>query len=123
MSKILIVEDEQSYRTALEKKLAKSGYEIVSASDGIEALGAVKRHKPDLILLDIVMPKMSGFDFLESLRIKLEDQTPVMILTNLSKKDDVNQAKRFKVKHFISKSDSSLREVLALIANTLGTIK
>ena len=71
MSKIMIVEDDASLREIYGIRIAAEGYEIVSAGDGEEALAVAVREKPDLILSDVMMPKISGFDMLDILRALL----------------------------------------------------
>lgn len=118
--KILIAEDEQSYRSALKKKLMSVGYEVSTVNDGKAVLSELKRFKPDLLLLDLVMPEMSGYDVLETVRIKDNNQVPVIILSNIDSAADVEQAKRFGIKKFISKGDTSLKDILLTLAETLA---
>ena len=88
--KILIVEDEMSQRKALVDKFTREGFEVVSARDGEEGLSVALTEKPDIILLDIVMPKMDGMTMLKKLRHENEwgKSVPVILLTNLSADDD-----------------------------------
>ncbi|MEJ0021656.1 MAG: response regulator [Candidatus Doudnabacteria bacterium] len=88
--KILIVEDEMSQRKALVDKFTREGFQVVSARDGEEGLSTALKEKPDLILLDIVMPKMDGMTMLKKLRQENEwsKTVPVIMLTNLSADDD-----------------------------------
>jgi len=85
METILITEDDKVLQTALNSALKKEGYNVVQAFNGQECLNKVKENKPDLILLDIIMPRMNG---MTALKILQEDDTtkdiPVMILTNLN---------------------------------------
>ena len=84
--KILIVEDEASLRKALVEKFQREGFETFLAFDGVEGLDQAERIQPDLILLDIIMPKMDGMTMLKKLRESGDwgKQVPVIILTNLS---------------------------------------
>ncbi len=80
--RILVVDDEVQLVEMLKMRLEAEGYEVSTASDGEEALGKAKDLKPDLIVLDIMMPKMDGFEVLRRLRADLETQhTPVVMLT------------------------------------------
>ena len=86
--KILLVEDSKPIRRENESALSKAGYEVVSAEDGESALQMANEHKPDLILLDMILPKMSGPDVLKHL--KSEPATaniPVVVLSSLSEKN------------------------------------
>jgi DNA-binding response OmpR family regulator len=77
--KILVVDDKTELRTLLKQYLSQEGFEIVTASNGQEALFVARREKPDLILLDIMMPEMSGFEFIRS--FSREADTPIILLT------------------------------------------
>jgi DNA-binding response OmpR family regulator len=76
---ILVVDDQANVRTLLREYLSEEGYRVVVAGDGREALFAARREKPDLILLDIMMPEMSGYEFIKAYR--REKDTPVILLT------------------------------------------
>lgn len=76
---ILVVDDKSSVRTLLREYLEEEGFRVVAAADGREALYAARREKPDLILLDIMMPEMSGYDFIRAYR--KEKDTPIILLT------------------------------------------
>jgi CheY-like chemotaxis protein len=86
--KVLLVEDSKFLRVSTERALTKAGYEVVCAADGEEALRLAREHLPALVLLDIMLPKISGPDVLKALK---QDQTtlgiPVMMLTSLSQKN------------------------------------
>jgi len=77
--KILVVDDEERLRVLLESYLAQEGYEVVTAADGQEAIYAARHHKPDLILLDLMMPVLDGYGFMRA--HAKERQTPTIILT------------------------------------------
>ena len=88
--KILIVDDEEQIVTAYGDHFAREGYEIGKAYDGAEALEKVKEFTPDIILLDILMPKLDGLSALKQLKKDPETRDiPVIILTNLDQKEDV----------------------------------
>ena len=93
MKKILFVEDEEALQKTLGEILKQEGYEVVSASDGENGLSLVKSEKPDLILLDLILPKMNGFEVLKKLKADTECQEiPVIVLTNLEGIGDVGKA-------------------------------
>jgi CheY-like chemotaxis protein len=106
--KILMVEDSKFLRVATERALTTAGYEVVSASDGEQASRLAREHAPDLILLDVMLPKMSGPDVLKVL--KKDPATaaiPVMMLTSLSQKN-AKQFEKDGASCFFEKSDSML---------------
>jgi len=88
MIKILLVEDSKFLRLATERALARAGYEVTSASDGEEGLRLARERKPDLILLDMLLPKMSGPDVLAALKKDpLTASIPVVVMTGMSQKN------------------------------------
>lgn len=88
MPKILLVEDSKFLRMATERALARAGYEMVSASDGPSALEAAEKHQPDLILLDMLLPKMSGPEVLKALKTNpATSRIAVVVVTGLSPKN------------------------------------
>ncbi|MFW5787972.1 MAG: response regulator [Halanaerobiales bacterium] len=93
MSKILVVDDEKNIRLVVGKSLEKAGYDIDYAVDGVEAVDKANNINPDLILLDLRLPKMNGFLVLEALKsdVATED-IPVIIFSALSEEDDVQKA-------------------------------
>lgn len=106
--KILLVEDSKFLKVATERALTTAGYEVISAGDGEQALRLAREHSPALILLDIMLPKMSGPDVLKALK---KDATtasiPVMMLTSLSQKN-AKQLEKDGADSFFEKSDSML---------------
>ena len=118
---VLIVEDELSMQRALKKKLEHAGYAVATAIDGEEALASIRASKPDLVLLDLIMPKMDGISVLREL--KGDDQlrsTPVVILTNLSSGDKVAEAMQLGTFDFLVKANYSLDDVLKKVTDRLG---
>jgi CheY-like chemotaxis protein len=88
MIKILLVEDSKFLRLATERALARAGYEVSSAVDGDEALRLAREKMPDLILLDMLLPKMSGPDVLKALKTDTVTQAiPVVVMTGMSQKN------------------------------------
>lgn len=112
MKKVLIVEDEKILADLLAKKLKEESYDISLAHDGQEAFRKIREEKPDLILLDIIMPILSGLDFLK--KIKKEDVKKVIVVSVVKDKIRRKKAKEIGVKHYISKpfkKESLLKEV------------
>ncbi len=118
--KILIVEDEATLQKALQEVLTAEGYGVLSALDGSRGLEIAREENPDLILLDIILPKMDGFEVLEAL--KSEEKTksiPVIILTNLSDVSDVQKALDLGATTYLVKADFSLEDVIKKVKETL----
>jgi len=117
----LIVEDEQSMQRALKSKLEHAGYAVHTAVDGEEALASLRGTKPDLVLLDLIMPKVDGISVLR--QMKADDglrSVPVVILTNLSSGDKVAEAMQLGTFDFLVKANYSLDDVLKKVADRLG---
>lgn len=120
---ILIIEDEVNLLNALSKKLEVNNYEIHTAKDGAKGLEQALEHKPDLILLDILMPKMDGLEMIEKLRQDDWGKTaPVIIISNLSPDNSeiIQNVIEYKPIHYIVKSDWSLNEIIDKINEILG---
>ena len=120
MLKILLVEDDQFISQLYSDKFSQFDYQVEVARDGFESLEILKKYKPDLILLDIVMPKMDGFEVLE--HIKKDDslnKIPVLMFTNMGDKMDIEKAMSLGAKSYIVKSYFTPAEVLDKINNLL----
>jgi two-component system phosphate regulon response regulator PhoB len=119
---VLIVEDEQMLLSALQRKLESAGLNVLTAKDGSEGLKLALENRPDLILLDIILPLMDGITFLERLRRdEWGKQVPVIVLSNLSKASTITETKEKGVKMFLVKTDWKIDDVLQKIKNELGT--
>ena len=117
--KILIIEDEQTLVKALSESLVQKGYEIETAADGEEGLQKIKELKPDLVLLDLILPKMDGFAILQKLRSDDEiKDTKVMVLTNLS--DVTEKVIDMGAIDCLVKSDASIDEIQGKIESKLA---
>ena len=118
--KILIVEDEDSLLSALVDKFLKAGYRVVTARDGEEGLTVALREQPDLILLDIVMPKMDGIALLRQLRDNSWGQgVPVILLTNLTVSKKIGEGMDLKAENFLVKSDWKIEDVVGKVKDKL----
>ncbi|MDD5606569.1 MAG: response regulator, partial [Candidatus Pacebacteria bacterium] len=92
IKKLLIIEDHAFLKELIAKKLSQEGHEIIEASDGEEGLKKVKEAKPDLVLLDLILPGIDGFHVLEQIKKDSEiSKTPVIILSNLGQKEDIDK--------------------------------
>lgn len=118
--KILVVEDDRSLQSVIVEMLSQEGYETISAFDGEEGLAKLSQEKPDLVLLDIILPKKDGFEFLSQMKNNPETkEVPVLILTNLEEVDKVQKAVDLGATTFMIKSDYSIREVLEKVREAL----
>lgn len=119
--KILIVEDDAILLSALADDLALAGFEVIKAPDGEAGLAAARREQPDLILLDIIMPKMDGVTMLKKLRRdKKSVAIPVILLTNLSYDKEVEEAIKHGATDFLVKANWKLEEVVKKVKQRLG---
>jgi DNA-binding response OmpR family regulator len=116
--KVLIVEDERLIAKPLAMKLQFSGFEVKNAYDGEEALTMMKEEKFDVILLDLMMPRVDGFDVLRELK-KRGDTTPVIVATNLNQEADVSKVLELGVTNYYVKSDTTLDEIVENIKRAL----
>ncbi len=121
MSKIMVVEDDASLREIYGIRIAAEGYEVVSAGDGEEALAMAVREKPDLILSDVMMPKISGFDMLDILRATPETTSiKVIMMTALSGEDQRQRGERLGADRYLVKSQVGIEDVVNVIHEVLG---
>ncbi len=112
MAKILLVEDDNNLREIYEARLQAEGYDIVSARDGEEALSVAMKEKPDLIISDVMMPKISGFDMLDILRTTEETKNAkVIMMTALSQAEDKIRAEKLGADRYLVKSQVTLEDV------------
>ncbi|MCF7844459.1 MAG: response regulator [Kiritimatiellales bacterium] len=115
---LLIAEDEKPLAHALELKFSHEGYETHIVEDGAAALEKVKEFKPKAILLDLIMPKMDGFAFLEALK-KDNINIPVIVLSNLGQDEDQERAKALGVKGYFVKSNTPIVEIVKHVKSVL----
>lgn len=112
MAKVAIVEDEAILAQALSVELLSSGYDVISASDGEKGLEIIKKESPDVVLLDIMMPVMDGFEVLESLKKSKSKKKPkVIILSNLGEDSDREKAMKLGASDYYVKSSTDLSEL------------
>ena len=121
MKTILFIEDESTLQKTVGQILEQEGYEIKGALDGETGLALAKREKPDLILLDLILPKLDGFEVLKGL--KQDEATrsiPVIILTNLNSSEDKKKGLSLGADDYLAKSEKTPPEVLAKVEKLLG---
>jgi DNA-binding response OmpR family regulator len=120
MKKILFIEDEAAIQKTLGESLRKKGYEVKSALDGEIGLRLAKSENPDLILLDLILPKKHGLEVLEGLRQdKRTKDVPVIILTNLENVGEVEKAIELGATTYLIKANYSLEEVIEKVQKAL----
>ncbi len=118
--KILLIEDDSFLLSMYSTKFEMEGFEVMIAKDGEEGLDAILNQKPDLVLLDILLPKMNGFDLLEKLKEKnLINKIPILLLTNLSHRDEIKKALDMGVKDCLVKAHFMPSEVVERVRNVL----
>lgn len=120
MSKILVVEDERSLQKALSDALVKEGMEVINALDGEIGLSLAKKEMPDLILLDLILPKIDGFEVLKQLKADATTvKIPVVVLTNLENSGDVERVLALGATNYLVKSNYELEEIVQKVKNVL----
>lgn len=118
---ILIVEDDEYLANAYRLKVEKEGYRVTLAGDGEQALRALQASKPDLIILDLVMPNMDGFTVLEHIRAHREwKNLQIVVMSNLGQDEDISRAKQYGVEHYLVKSDIRLKDLLVMVSKLLA---
>jgi len=121
MKKILFVEDEPNLQKAVGELLKQEGYQIFGAFDGAEGLEIAKKEKPNLILLDLILPKKDGFEVLKELKADKDlKDTPVIILTNLEGTGDVEKALDLGATTYLVKANYELDDILKLVKSNLS---
>ena len=121
MTKIMLVEDDKSLREIYSIRLVAEGYNIVSAGDGEEALALAAQEKPDLIISDVMMPKISGFDMLDILRSTPEtSKIKVIMMTALSSDDQRSRGENLGADRFLVKSQVGIEDVINTVHDVLG---
>lgn len=121
--KVMLVEDDSFLRDICAKKLSKEGFEVYEAIDGEEALKNVEKIKPDIVLLDIILPAIDGFEVLEKIRASSEERVqkvPVIMLSNLGQKDDIDKAIKMGANDYMVKAHFSTEEIIEKIKSELG---
>jgi len=120
MKKILVIEDDIFLRRIINKKLLKEGYSVIEATDGEKGLESAKQEKPDLVLLDLVLPEMDGFEVLAKIKKDpLISKTPVIILSNLGQKNDVKKGLELGAADFLVKAHFTPGEIVEKINSIL----
>lgn len=120
MTKVMLVEDDDNLREIYGARLIAEGYEIISARDGEEALALAIKEKPDLLISDVMMPKISGFDMLDILRSSTETKNiKVIMMTALSQTEDKDRADKLGADRYLVKSQVTLEDVVKVTKEVL----
>ena len=121
MKKVIIVEDEEILRNLLHRKLIAEGYDADIAENGEEGLKKIRENKPDLILLDIVMPKMGGFEMMEEMQ---KDESisgiPVIIVSNSGQPVEIDRAQKLGARDWLVKTEFDPQEVIDKVVFQIG---
>lgn len=121
MAKILFVEDEPALQKALGDFLRGAGHEVLAALDGEQGLAMITRQHPDLVLLDLILPRLHGLAVLEKIKADRSlASIPIIVLTNVESSDMVERAIELGAKAYLVKADYRLEDVLEKIRGVLG---
>jgi DNA-binding response OmpR family regulator len=115
MPKILLVEDDPFLSSLLKNRLLKEKFEVSLAKDGEEAINFLKSNKPDLVLLDLILPKKSGFEVMEEIRSNSQLQTeeiPIIIISNLGQPEDVQRGQELGAVEYFVKAKTSIDDLV-----------
>ncbi|MCK5085476.1 response regulator [Candidatus Parcubacteria bacterium] len=118
--KIIIIEDDKFLLKAYEIKFKQSDFDVILATDGISGFELAEKEKPSLIILDLMLPGMNGFEFLK--KIKSDEKLkniPIIVVSNLGQKNDCEKAIKLGAKEFLIKTNYSLEEIIKKIKGYL----
>ena len=114
--KIMIVEDDRFLSSLIKARLEKEGFAVVQAFDGEEAIQLLNQQRPSLIILDLIMPKVTGFEVMQMISITPQlDKIPVVILSNLAQDSDIQKAQQLGAKEYFIKVKVSIDDLVAKI--------
>ena len=119
--KILIIEDEEIIFTLIQKKLSQLGYNVLVSRDGQDGLKTMRKEKPDLILLDMVMPKVGGLEVLERMAKEKElKNIPVVVISNSGQPVEIDRAQKLGAKDWLVKTEFDPQEVVDKVVKQIG---
>lgn len=119
--KILLVEDEEIIIELLQKKLTKEGYEVSIARNGEEGLKLMREANPDIVLLDIIMPKLGGFEVMEAMQKDPElKKIPIIVISNSGQPVELDKAQRLGARDWLIKTEFDPQEVLIKVEKQIG---
>jgi DNA-binding response OmpR family regulator len=120
MKKILVIEDDKFLRELISQKILKEGYDVSEAVDGEKGVEATKKERPDLVLLDLILPGIDGFEVLARIKADPEiSNIPVIILSNLGQKDDIEKGLKMGAIDYLIKAHFTPSEIIQKVAMVL----
>lgn len=120
-AKILLIEDDNMLREMYSAKFGREGYQVHKSDNGSDGVKIAVEIRPDIILLDIIMPKMDGFAALKELRKKEETQSiPVILLTNLGQDKDIEKGKKLGADDYFIKANHTPAEIVEKVREMIG---
>jgi DNA-binding response OmpR family regulator len=117
--KVLVVDDERPMAKSLELKLAHAGFLVTVAHNGIEALDVLKSLEFDVILMDLIMPKLDGFGLLEQLKTR-GNKTPIIVMSNLGQEEDKGKVLEMGASLYLVKSDTQISHIIEEVVHLCG---
>jgi len=121
--KILLVEDDPFLYKVLSQRLRDEGMDVTVSTDGESAIADASRVKPNLILLDLILPKLSGFEVLAHVRkMPATTKVPVVVLSNLGQQEDIDQIEKLGVREYLVKADYSLSEMVKKVKEHVAAV-
>lgn len=116
VKKIMVVEDDRFLSSLVKARLEKDGFTVVQAFDGEEAIQMIKTERPNLVILDLIMPKVTGFEVLQTISITPGfEHTPVVILSNLAQDSDIEKARQLGAREYFVKVKISIDDLIGKI--------
>jgi len=120
MKSILIIEDDDFFRELVKKKLLSVNFDVVESIDGEKGVKAIKEKKPDLVLLDLLLPNVDGFEVLSKVKSDPNlSSIPIIVLSNLGQQEDIERALKLGASDFLIKSQFDIDQVIEKIENIL----
>lgn len=114
--KIMVIEDDRFLSSLMKARLEKEGFTVIQAFDGEEAMGLLKQEIPALIILDLIMPKVTGFEVLQTISITPQlNKVPVVIVSNLAQDSDIAKAQQLGAKEYFVKVKVSIDDLVGKI--------
>lgn len=110
--KVLIVEDEKALSNVMSLKFEGSGFDVLIAKDGELAVEIFKKEKPDIVLVDLMIPVLNGFEVLNKIRKDYKSNVPIFVLSNLGQKEDIEKAKKIGVQEYFVKADTPINDIV-----------
>lgn len=118
---VLIVEDDDFLRGLLAHNMSDVGFNVRSARDAEIAFKLLRMHKPEIILLDLILPGMNGFDFLQEIKKNMNIEIPVVVLSNLGRQEDIDTARSLGAVDFLIKANVTPAQIIEKVEETLSS--